>query len=115
MAFDHAMPLPAGYVSSALGFPEIPMDSALVISGGEPFATIDGRVVAARVHWSKGTVTALGFASRFNDQNMGFSGDSDLTPELRPVYDYQFRLLRWIVDGTTPAQPSVLPPDKQSN
>ncbi len=42
------------------------------VSGGEPIAWVGDRVVAARIRYERGTVTAIGFGSLFNDAAMGF-------------------------------------------
>jgi len=63
----------------------------------QPFAWIDGKPVGATRRVGKGTVAVIGFGSRFNDVNMGVTGDVLPDPELRKVYDVEYGMLRWLV------------------
>ena len=53
--------------------------------------------IAAKVRHGKGTVTVIGFGSRFVDAYMGVTGDVVPDDRLRKVYDVQFRILEDIV------------------
>jgi hypothetical protein len=55
--------------------------------------------VAARVRHGKGTVTVVGFGSRFADAYMGITGDVVPDDGLRKVFDLQFAILKAIVSG----------------
>ncbi|HUU18329.1 MAG TPA: hypothetical protein VMW72_14360 [Sedimentisphaerales bacterium] len=55
--------------------------------------------VAARVRHGKGTVTVIGFGSRFADAYMGVTGDVVPDDQLRKVFDLQFMILKDIVSG----------------
>jgi len=76
--------------------------AAHTVVGGSPLITIEGQPVAAQMPHGRGTVTVLGFASRFTDAQMGITGDVEPTPEQRNLYNLQFTLLRWIVEGAEP-------------
>jgi hypothetical protein len=89
-----------GEVKSTIGAPRMTTGPAFEVSGGERvLATIGGRPVAASVKMGRGSVTAVGFGSRFNDSNMGVTGDVVPGDELQNVYGVQYGLLRWIVEG----------------
>ena len=45
------------------------------------------------------SVTVLGIGARFGDVRMGVTGDVEPDETLRQVYEFQFRLLRWLVEG----------------
>ena len=97
----------------------IPVTAACEVKGGDVVARAGGRTVAAlkRVGDKGGSLTVIGFGARFNDQNMGVTGDAvpdptSLDPNmrlLRKVYEVQFSLVRWIVEqggpATRPASP----------
>lgn len=53
--------------------------------------------VAAKVRHGKGTVTVIGFGSRFADTYMGVTGDVIPDDELRKVFDLQFTIFKAIV------------------
>jgi len=91
---------PGPALTRAGSFPLIPVKHAFEVRGGVPLAHIGDTVVAATIPHGKGSVTVLGFASRFSDSEMGVTGDVVPDPELRKVYDFQFGLLRAIRKGT---------------
>ena len=93
LSVDHATNLP-GDVPAASGRPEIRVDSACVVRGGKPLATLDGQTVAASVQHGQGTVIVVGFGGRFCDANMGVTGDVIPDAPLRAVYEYAYTLLR---------------------
>ena len=82
----------------------VPVDKAVTISGGESFATIAGKTVGAWTSFGDGAVYVVGFGTRFNDFNMGVTGDTIPDPEMRKVYDLEYALLRWIVEGALSAK-----------
>jgi hypothetical protein len=82
------------------GWPSVPVERASTITGGKPFATVAGKNVGAWTTHGEGSVFVVGFGTRFNDFNMGVTGDTIPDPEMRKVYDLQYALLRWIVEGT---------------
>jgi hypothetical protein len=111
LAVDHATNF-SGTLAAKDGWPAIPISSACKITGGEPLLSFDGAppgadkppVVAATAKLGKGTVTVIGFSSRFTDFNMGVTGELEPDPELRKVYEVEYRLLRRIIDPA--GQPS---------
>jgi len=100
-------PLPAGPLTVRQGWPAIQVPSAKAVSGGQPLASLHGQPVAAAVRYGKGTVTVVGFSSRFTDRHMGVIGDVIPDARLRPVYDFEYKLLRSVVrddlPGVTPS------------
>jgi hypothetical protein len=93
-----------GKLKSRDRWPSIPVASAATVSGGEPLAWLGDRPVAATAAVGEGSVTVVGFGSRFSDANMGVTGDLVPSAELRSVYEVQFLLLRTIMNGIGPAQ-----------
>ncbi len=111
MAVDHGTNY-AGNLAASGGLPAVPIPSACQVIGGEPLASFDGAppglanppvIAATRRFWfSQGTVTVVGFATRFTDFNMGVTGDSIPDAELRKVYELEYQLLRGIIDDKPP-------------
>jgi len=97
-----------GALKAPEGWPSAPIDAAWEVTGGQPLMHVAGKTVAATVRHGKGTVTLIGFGSRFADNKMGVTGDIVPDASMRAVYDLQFKLLRAIVSDTLPAGP--LPP-----
>jgi len=109
----------SGDVVSTIGLPTVQNPASFEVAGGhEVLATMAGRPVAATVHFGRGTVTAVGFGSRFADANMGVTGDVVPGDELSKVYELQYGLLRHIVGQATPApttQPTSNPTTRNTN
>jgi hypothetical protein len=61
--------------------------------------------VAAAARQGKGTVTLVGFASRFNDLNMGVVTDLVPNEAMRQVYELEYALLRGIIEDGPAALP----------
>jgi hypothetical protein len=79
--------------------PVTPIEAAYRVAGGEPAFSLDGTPVAATVRHGRGSVTVVGFASRFADTHMGVTGDVVPDAELRRVFDLEFTLLRDILSS----------------
>jgi len=90
---------PNGQLRGPENWPVIKIDSACAIEGGRPLLWVANTPIAARVRHGKGTVTAIGFGSRFADAYMGITGDVVPNQQLRLVFDVQFRLVRDTVSG----------------
>ncbi len=86
-----------GQLKAPEGWPIIKIDSAFQIEGGEPIMSVVNATVAARVRHGKGTMTVIGFGSRFADAYMGVTGDVVPDDQLRKVFDLQFMILKDIV------------------
>ena len=86
LALDSSSAL-SGPLKGEAKWPSIAVTDASPVKGGEPFAWVEGRPVAARASFGEGSVTVLGFGSRFTDANMGGTGDVVPDDELRRVYD----------------------------
>ena len=89
----------SGSLKAPENWPVIKIDSTCQIKGGEPIMWVANTPIAARVRYGEGTVTVIGFGSRFADYYMGVIGDVVPGDELRKVFDLQFALLRSIVSG----------------
>ena len=109
----------SGKLTVSAGWPAPTVNSSMEVEGGEPFVQLNGRPVGARVKYGKGEVWAIGFATRFTDNRMGFIADVTPTGELVPVFEYVFTLLRTIAEGkapatTAPAEPATTQPRPRS-
>jgi len=71
-----------------------------------PLARLGEKIVAAQARYGRGTLTVVGFGSRFTDAQMGISGDVEPDERLREVFELEYRLLRNIV-GKQPADSSA--------
>lgn len=85
---------PNGQLRGPENWPVIRIDSACAIEGGQSFLWVANTPIAARVRHGKGTVTVIGFGSRFADAFMGVTGDIVPNQQLRTVFDLQFQLIR---------------------
>jgi hypothetical protein len=92
-------PQPDGTIEPEKDWPAIAVQAAREVVGGKPFCQLNGRPVAARAQLGRGTVTVLGIGARVADVRMGVTGDVEPDATLRQVYEFQFRLLRWLVEG----------------
>ncbi len=79
--------------------PAVPIEAAYRAVGGTPVISLDGTPIAATLHHGQGSVTVVGFASRWADARMGVTGDVVPDAELRRVYDLEFTLLRDILSA----------------
>jgi hypothetical protein len=91
----------AGRLETPEGWPAgITVETASEITGGTPWVRIGTRPVAATAHFGAGTVTVVGFGTRFSDAKMGVIGDVIPDASLRNVYELEFQLLRAILSNT---------------
>jgi len=74
--------------------PAVPIEAAYRIAGGDPVISLDVAPVAATARYGQGSVTVIGFGSRFADAHMGVTGDVMPDAELRRVFDLEFTLLK---------------------
>ena len=98
----------SGSVSFSSGWPSVPVEAACEVVGGQAIARIGELPVGASVPHGAGSVTVLTFGSRFNDLNMGVTGDVTPDAALRQVYDVEFGLLRALANGAA-TQPASQP------
>ena len=96
----------SGTLKAPENWPTIRIDSACEVEGGEPIMWAANVPVAARVRHGKGTVTVIGFGSRFADAYMGVTGDVVPDDELRKVFDLQFLILKAIIGDPSRREPS---------
>jgi hypothetical protein len=88
-----------GQLKAPGGWPIISIDSACQIEGGEPIMWAANMPIAARARHGKGTVTVIGFGSRFADAHMGVTGDVIPSEELMKVFNLQFTMIKSIISG----------------
>jgi hypothetical protein len=93
LSVDHATPL-SGALVPPEGWPAITVDSACEVKGGTPLIRLGAASVASTINHGQGTVTVIGFASRFTDRQMGVTGDVIPDAQLRDVYEIEFSLLK---------------------
>ncbi len=86
-----------GQLKASEDWPVIKIDSACATEGGKPLLWVENTPIAASVRHGKGTVTVIGFGSRFADAYMGITGDVVPDDQLRAVFDLQFKILKDIV------------------
>ena len=101
MSVDHQT-AKSGTLRTARNWPEVPVEKACEITGGEPFAWLGETPVGAVQRCGKGEVIVIGFGSRFTDASMGVTGDAEPSDDLRKIYDVEYALLRWIIDPNAP-------------
>ena len=82
-----------GKLRCGFSAPEVPLAAACEISGGEPLAWLGETPVAAQARHGLGKVTAVGFGSLFNDENMGFHWLPEPEPAVRERYEVLYGLL----------------------
>lgn len=101
-----------GNVLGPPGFPVISVASSRRVKPQDAavLAKLNGYPVAATATYGKGSVTLLGFASRFDDRGMGIIGDVVPDEKLRPVFDLAFSLLEATVTGSYEPQQGLVPP-----
>lgn len=87
----------SGQLRAPEGWPSIRIDSTWAIEGGEPILSVQDVPIAARARHGQGTVTVIGFGSRFADAYMGVTGDVVPDENLRKVYDLQFSIVKTAV------------------
>ena len=61
--------------------------------------TINGKPVCVHLRYGTGSVTVIGFGSRFTDVNMGVSTDIKPDENLYNIYKLEFSILRSIVEN----------------
>lgn len=98
-----------GELKAKSPLPALAVSAAWVVEGGAPLATLAGRAVAAVARKGSGAVLAVGFGSRFSDAEMGASPDIVPNPDQRKAFEFQFALLRQIVESRLPGEPATAP------
>jgi hypothetical protein len=97
LGLDRQFPL-AGALETPEGWPGgVVVETASIVRGGEALITVAGDPVASTTRLGDGTVTAIGFGSRFADRKMGVIGDAIPDATLRNVYELEFRLIQFLV------------------
>jgi hypothetical protein len=88
-----------GDLQSGQGLAPVSAGSAVEVRGGQPFVWLQGRPVGAWRDFGAGTVTVVGYGDRFCDEHMGVTGDIVPDDELQRAYDFEYSLLRAMVEN----------------
>jgi len=107
MVVDRSAKLGGGQLTTRERGSTVPVADAFAITGGQPFVWLKGHPVGAHLEHGKGSVTVVGFGSRFTDANMGVTGDVIPGDELKKVYDLLFSMLRTIIEGAANSAPAT--------
>ena len=89
--------------------PTAEIAAAWPISGGRPLAMVDKITVAAQIKFGRGTVTVVGFASAFNDQQMGGHWMQPPDDEILKRYNLLYALFEAAFKGTKMVVPEPKP------
>ncbi len=92
----------SGVLKTPTGWPITGVTGVCAVQGGQALAEADGRCVGAVARCGMGSVTAIGFGSRFADLRMGVTADAEPKPEIQDVYELEYSLLRGIVEDNPP-------------
>jgi len=98
----------AGPIAGPPGWPAIKTEFACEVTGGRPFAHVQGKPVAATTRFGDGSVTVVGFSHRFCDLQMGVTGDALPDQALRDVYEFEYKLLRAVAEQQAPIAPPAM-------
>jgi len=97
-----------GLLSLGPEWPNVPVELAYEVAGGEPVARLGPRPVAAVAEHGKGKVMVIGFGSLFNDARMGMTWMLEPDAETLQRYDVLFALAGSLL-GDRPVGP---PPER---
>jgi hypothetical protein len=106
MQFKRPYSPAGGKLDVSSGWPAPVVKNSMVVQGGTPFVKLGGKPVGAWKQFGKGQVWAIGFATRFTDNRMGFIADVTPSGELVPVFEYVFALMRRVAEGHTSPGPA---------
>jgi hypothetical protein len=98
----HGAPL-GGETAGPPGWPAMKVENACEVTGGLPLARLQAAPVAASARCGDGHVVAVGFSARFCDAGMGVTGDAIPDAAMKDVYEFEYTLMRAIVEGKVPA------------
>jgi hypothetical protein len=107
LSVNHSANL-AGPVAGPPGWPAVKTEFACEVTGGQAFAHIEGKPVAATARFGDGSATVIGFSHRFCDVQMGVTGDTVPDAAMRDVYEMEYKLLRAIAEQKPPIAPAVI-------
>ena len=91
----------AGELTVAEGPTGVRADEAREVTGGQAIVSIDSVPVATRVDYGKGSVTAVGFGSTWNDAAMGYTWTETPDTEMQTRYNLLFALLRGTIEDAS--------------
>lgn len=102
----------SGRLRQADVWPDIAIESAFAIHGGEPFLWVGGTPVGARVKVGKGEVMAVGCGAIFNDKGMGDHWMRQPDADQRRRYDLLYSMVRGLIEGSPVGPPAAASPTK---
>ena len=88
-----------GSMTNDHDWPTVPVERVRQVRGGKPFLHVAGKAAGSVASYGEGKVYVAGCSDRFSDAKMGVTGDTIPDAELRKVYDVEYALFRWILDG----------------
>jgi len=88
-----------GKLTTAVKLPEVDIERACEVGGGQPVVKLGKYTVAAVVRHGKGSVMAVGFGSLWNDTRMGETWAVEPDATVKTRYNVLFGLLRPFFDG----------------
>ncbi|MDH7600096.1 MAG: hypothetical protein QHH07_10760 [Sedimentisphaerales bacterium] len=98
MSVDRAL-AGGGVLRTPASWPAVQVESAFRVNGGQPIVWLNDQPVAATCRYGRGTMTVIGFGSRFTDMVMGVTGDVIPDQQLRQVFDLEYAILRYVASG----------------
>lgn len=99
-----------GHLRQTDVWPDIPIESAFAIHGGEPFLWVGGTPVGARVKFGKGEVMAIGCGAIFNDKGMGSHWMRQPDADQRRRYDLLYSMVRGLIEDGPVGPPATANP-----
>lgn len=85
-------------------WPAMEVPSTLEVKGGVPFGRVGNVTAAAWRRYGNGTVTVLGFGTRFSDSNMGVTDQEVPEEAILRVFRSEYALFRGIIEDQLPTQ-----------
>jgi hypothetical protein len=107
-----------GMLTISGDWPDMMAPNAREVEGGSPMSWIGGHPVAAEAVCGKGRVMAIGFATFFNDENMGMDCLAQPSAEQLQRYETLYSLVRRLVEGkeivppATAGEPNIKQPPR---
>lgn len=102
---DHST-VAAGQLHGTDSWPDIAVETACTIGGGEPILWAGETPVAARAAYGRGAVMAIGFGSLLNDAGMGRHWMESPDEPTKRRFELWYRLLRAIIEDRPLSQPA---------
>ena len=99
LSFNSSEEADTGEIETPEEWPSVRVESAKIVSGGNPIIKLNGKSVYSSIEYGKGTVYALGFGTRFTDLKMGVTADTIPDERLLNIFNLEFSIIRNIIEG----------------